>query len=155
MSPVGSAGSGKARWACWPDRRPNWFDSAKNKCLGLPLFSIRADLLTVLDSELPAWQGEQIFLRMNSTSSRWKATSAAADRDPRSENIVRVRTHQSDGTNDDNENHRQHHRILRDILGFLTDTGFPKNVNHIPPPVGNSRTTSDSGGVRDSGKNSD
>jgi len=53
--------------------------------LGLPLFSIRADLLTVLDSELPAWQGEQIFLRMNSTSSRWKATSAAADRDPRSE----------------------------------------------------------------------
>src|SRR5438067_9210766 len=25
------------------------------------------------DSELPAWQGEQIFLRMNSTSSRWKA----------------------------------------------------------------------------------
>jgi len=73
----------------------------------------------------------------------------------RRENIVRVRTHQSDGTNDDNENHRQHHRILRDILGFLTDTGFPKNVNHIPPPVGNSRTTSDSGGVRDSGKNSD
>src|SRR5438132_1370571 len=84
MSPVGSAGSGKARWACWPDRRPNWFDSAK-KMLGLPLFSIRADLLTVLDSELPAWQGEQIFLRMNSTSSRWKATSAAADHDPRSE----------------------------------------------------------------------
>jgi len=66
------------------------------------------------------------------------------------EHVVGVRSHQSDGTNDDNKNHRQHHRILRDILRFLTDTGFPKNVNHIPPPVGNSRTARDSGGVRDS-----
>src|SRR5215472_3838824 len=53
----------------------------------------------------------------------------------RRKHVVGIRAHQSNRTHDDNENHRQHHGILRDILRFVADTDFPKDVSHIPPPV--------------------
>src|SRR5207302_5020221 len=67
--------------------------------------------------------------------------------------VVGIRTDQSDRTNHNNENHRQHHGIFGDVLGLIIEPCLPKNVNHVPPPVRDSRTTSAiSGGVGDSGK---
>src|SRR2546423_2732901 len=53
----------------------------------------------------------------------------------RREYCVGVGTDQADRTNDNNEDHRQHNRILGDILGFLLTQYVPEKINHLPPPV--------------------
>src|SRR6266567_8741931 len=74
----------------------------------------------------------------------------------RREYCVGVGTDQADCTNDNDEDHRQHNRILGDILGFVLKQYVPEKTNHLPPPVSEVRVANykrASGGVGDSEEN--
>src|SRR2546427_7975642 len=74
----------------------------------------------------------------------------------RREYCVGVGTDQTDRTNDNNEDHRQHNRILGDILGFVLTQYVPEKINHLPPPVSEVRVANCkrvSGGVGGDSKN--
>src|SRR6266568_390648 len=59
----------------------------------------------------------------------------------RREYCVGVGTDQADRTNYNDEDHRQHNRILGDILGFVLKQYVPEKTNHLPPPVGEVRAS--------------
>jgi hypothetical protein len=56
--------------------------------------------------------------------------------------IVRVGADQSDRPHDKDKNHRQHHRILGNVLGFVVKACVPTQIKHVPPPSYASRTVS-------------
>src|SRR5207249_10575855 len=63
----------------------------------------------------------------------------------RREDVIRIRADEPNGAHDQDENHRQHHRILGNVLSLIVEETLPRSVNHVPPPVRNSRTSDQEG----------
>ena len=50
--------------------------------------------------------------------------------------IVRIRSNQSEGANDDDQNDCQHHRVFSDVLRFFLRPQFAEQVSHLRIPSG-------------------